>query len=116
MTSRRRRRIALANIALNILAALAIDLSSATAVRGPATAIIIFGTGIAIVPLLSTTDLALNMTLALLTSVAVLICVAQLVTYTQGFTWQPCERYLLVVTAIGSAVSLFSNRSESSER
>jgi hypothetical protein len=111
-----RRQIVLANIAANLLAALAIDLGSSVALRGPAAAMIVFGTGIAIVPLLRIGDAALNITLVLLTSISALICVTQLVTFTQGFTWRPCERYLLIVTAVGSAAGFLSTRAEAPGR
>jgi len=62
--------------------------------------------GLAFVPLLGLTDLALNAVLVILLSFAVNVCVAQAVTYIQAFSWRPCAILVLSVTLVGVTIQL----------
>jgi hypothetical protein len=69
-------------------------------------AAVCLGPGLALVPLARLDDLLLKAVLVVLASVAIDICVAQAVTYTSGFTWQPCAIALVAICAIGAVLQL----------
>jgi hypothetical protein len=62
--------------------------------------------GLAFVPLLRLTDLALNAVLVVLFSFAVNVCVAQAVTYISSFSWRPCTLVVLGVTLVGTIIQI----------
>ena len=113
-TTDRRGSLALGNLVANWLALIVIAVSDVAPLRALACLVLVFGTGVALVPLLRLRDPALELTLILLVSIVVLICVAQAVTYIDFFSWRPCEITLFVVTLLGTttqvAVALVSRR------
>lgn len=62
--------------------------------------------GLAYVPLLRLTDLALGAVLIVLLSLAVNVCVAQAVTYISAFSWRPCAIVVLSVTLVGVLIQM----------
>ena len=106
----RRTALALANLAATSAAIVVVAASSLTEIRAPATAIIVLGVGISVMPRLGSRDLAMNVLLVLFVSVVVLICIAQLVTYVSVFSWQAVEWCLFGLTVIASTVELASER------
>lgn len=85
----------------SVLAVIVIASSDAQLPRILATLVIVFGPGLAWVPMLGLRDRALEVLLILLSSVACLIIVAQVVTYAFSFSWRPCEYSMLGITLIG---------------
>ena len=102
----RRLSLPVANLAASWLAVIVIGVSDVEPLRALACVAVVFGTGVALVPLLRITDLALTLTLMLLVSIVALICVAQAVTYIAFFSWRPCELALLAITVLGTTTQI----------
>lgn len=68
--------------------------------------VLVAAPGLAFVPLLRLTDLALNVVLVVLLSFAVNVCVAQAVTYIKAYSWRPCAFIVLGLTMVGAMIQL----------
>jgi hypothetical protein len=102
-----RLRMAYLLVVLTFLSAAAIFFAPHGVFRfAAASFVLVLAPGLAVVPLLGLTDLALNAVLIVLSSFAVNVCVAQAVTYISAFSWRPCAFVVLSVTLVGVIIQL----------
>jgi hypothetical protein len=92
---------------LTLLSAVLIFLVPHGVVRfAAASFVLVAAPGLAFVPLLGLTDLALKTVLVVLLSFAVNVCVAQAVTYVKAYSWRPCAFVVLGLTMVGAMIQL----------